>query len=639
MKSERLLIIGVILLAIVFIVPRLKPILFETASEHAVNKFNIHYFDNLVGPKQPTPTKTALFNELRPHQSLERYAYGKNSRMAVLLTTPNPSWLGLAHALKTFGIPFIITTNVAEALQHKVVFTYPELPGKLDSSQLDAIRNFPARGGTLIATNVLGGGMSYMFGFDKIIPSKDRHDIHWNTQHPLASDFLDPREKVATLGHDGLIGSYSFTNPAETPLAKFEDNTAAITQRHIGNGRAYAFGVDLGYYLISGYNNPDLPIARCYVNQLEPSLDTMMRVVKRIYQQSEPNAVTVWTVPKGKDLSVIYTHDIDYAQSIVNAVEYAKYEKAQGIRGTYFTQVKYIKDFNDEHFFNKRGVRYLKQLDDLGMEIASHSVSHSRQYSRFKLGTGNEMYPTYVPLVINNSTTYNGTVLGELRVSKFLLDNFRPSMQPNAMVTGRPVVSFRPGVLSVPRLLPEAMEATGYLYSSSVTADNSLTHMPFQLNYTYAFRQEAPVFEFPITIEDEEKPKMGSRIQPAIDLANKLKRYGALFVVLIHPNVLDHKLAFEKQLTQAVKPYAWFGSISDFGDWWSARNEVQVDVIGPRQVQLQVPKPIDGLSVVVPTDWTLKSVKVIKGNAVTVTQSGQRVQLTNQFSGNAVLSF
>jgi len=43
------------------------------------------------------------------------------------------------------------------------------------------------------------------------------------------------------------------------------------------------------------------------------------------------------------------------------------------------------------------------------------------------------------------------------------------------------VVSFRPGHLSYPFALPQALQATGFAFSSSVTAGNALSHLPFRL--------------------------------------------------------------------------------------------------------------------------------------------------------------
>jgi hypothetical protein len=186
-------------------------------------------------------------------------------------------------------------------------------------------------------------------------------------------------------------------------------------------------------------------------------------------------------------------------------------------------------------------------------------------------------------------------------VSKFLLEK----------LLGRgEVFSFRPGHLSNPYGLPEALVATGYRFSSSVTANNSLTHLPFQLNYARAQLTEVEIFEFPVTIEDEALPPLGERLPQAIDLARKLSRYGGSCVVLIHTNTLGQKFGFERDFTNAVRDFSWFGTLSEFGQWWAARNKVGVDVERGAEhwtVHLDIPEPLVGLTLQVPSSFQFQA--------------------------------
>src|SRR5262249_39573473 len=70
------------------------------------------------------------------------------------------------------------------------------------------------------------------------------------------------------------------------------------------------------------------------------------------------------------------------------------------------------------------GVQYVEMLNSLSMEIGSHTVAHSKVFKQMPLGDGNEQYPDYQPFVTGESTVRNATILGELRVSKFLLEYF-----------------------------------------------------------------------------------------------------------------------------------------------------------------------------------------------------------------------
>jgi hypothetical protein len=132
------------------------------------------------------------------------------------------------------------------------------------------------------------------------------------------------------------------------------------------------------------------------------------------------------------------------------------------------------------------------------------------------------------------------------------------------------------------------------------------------------------VFEIPVTIEDEELPKLGDRVPQAIELAQRIGRYGGCVVVLIHPNILDHKLEFEKRFVDGVKSFAWFGSLSQFGQWWAARNEVSLDVaeLGNRHVlTVRVPTSMKGLTLEVPADWKLDATTA----PASVVQSGRTI--------------
>ena len=62
---------------------------------------NLHSFNDLTGPTESS--EKIYFNPT----SYQTYSEGSSSRMAVLLTDENSNWLGLAHGLKTIGVPFI----------------------------------------------------------------------------------------------------------------------------------------------------------------------------------------------------------------------------------------------------------------------------------------------------------------------------------------------------------------------------------------------------------------------------------------------------------------------------------------------------------------------------------------------------
>ena len=68
-----------------------------------------------------------------------------------------------------------------------------------------------------------------------------------------------------------------------------------------------------------------------------------------------------------------------------NAVTYAEYEKSQQIGATYFIQTKYIRDFNDDIFFDDKGVVHLKKLVELGMDSGHPAQSECSSMSSLAL--------------------------------------------------------------------------------------------------------------------------------------------------------------------------------------------------------------------------------------------------------------
>src|SRR5262245_60857192 len=72
-------------------------------------------FPGVAGPDTATPIPAAQPADWK------QYGEGGTSTLAILLTDTNSAWLGLAHGLKSIGVPFRITRDATEALRHRVV--------------------------------------------------------------------------------------------------------------------------------------------------------------------------------------------------------------------------------------------------------------------------------------------------------------------------------------------------------------------------------------------------------------------------------------------------------------------------------------------------------------------------------------
>lgn len=555
-------------------------------------------FDGISGPPgqsvivKPPAARIADFDTGGPH------------RMAILVTDPAADWLGLARAFKAEGVPFTITEDWRRALTHKVVLVYPMISGRnLPPPALDGLRDLVHAGGTVLGFDLEGGGLGELFGVGAPIPSRTRETLHWQGAAG------PPEEQTTNFSHSGDdvdLGSIAYPTTDAKVVARYEDGGAAITCR-TQVGTACLMGVDLGSIARRAIDGRDEPVSRAYVNRYEPSLDVLVRWVKGLYVAGEPMPWLIDTTPPGRQVSIVLTHDIDFTRSVVNSAAYADLERANGIKATYFMQTKYIRDYNDDVFLTRQTVPLVRALQDEGMEVGSHTVAHSRVFKDFDLGDGREHYPDYRPFVDTATTAHGGTIFGETRVSKYLLER----------LAGIRVTSFRPGHLSYPFQLPEVLAATGYSYSSSVTADTCLTHLGHQTTYSRAGEAPEPIYEFPVTIEDEEKPRLGDRFGMEDEVVGKIAAHHGLVVILIHPDITDHKLAFERRLIAEWKDKAWMPDLDTYGAWWRARDRADLDVV----------QDATGWSLSVNAPETLQNVAVLlpKAGAATAQGAGYRL--------------
>ena len=534
----------------------------------------------------------------------EDFGAGGKSRLAIYLTDPAAPWLGLAFGLRTIGVPFIVTTDVRLAVQHQLVLAYPTISGqRVDTAASEALRAHVNGGGTLIGFEILGAGLNDVFGIAGVKPGRGHKAFAWSSEAIRSLGFTQPQEQSVPLagpGSDAGSPGYALEPAAgSVVLAHFDGGQPALVRNPQGRGLAYALGLDLGAFFSSAQQGRRQ--GRAYVNAYEPGVDILLRWLRQVYREAEPLAVTLATVPQGRPLAVLLSHDVDSGVSILNGIAYARSEALQQVHATYFVPTTYVRDWTDQPFFDVAGIDALGALQAEGAEIASHSVSHSPVFSRLPIGAGSERYPDYVPVVKSRTETQAATLLGELRVSRYLLQTAVP---------GSRIESFRPGYLEYPFALPEALQATGYRYSSSLTAGSAMSHLPYQLSHHRDGRAAVPVWEFPVTLEDERMRPMDTILLPrALEVARQLSTYGGMCMLLIHPNVLADKQRFQETfVAQMREAGAWIGSLGEFAPWWEARDGVQVDVetvAGQPRIVLRSPVSIKGLALQLPQGWRI----------------------------------
>jgi peptidoglycan/xylan/chitin deacetylase (PgdA/CDA1 family) len=514
-----------------------------------------HHIPGLTGPEKPT-----LLSPRNP-VSWKKYEAGGSNRLCIYLRDTNSFWIGLVQGMMAHRIPFRITTDIKEAVKHRVMIAYPALTSaNLDQKSFIELRKFVQSGGALIGFNLFSPALGELFGFTTSVFNNKRDRVNIDNEvSELVSFVEDPLEKSLRIGNFKVLSTAfetcGYTGLEYKPLAEFSDGSGAIIRKLYNKGAAYGFGLDVGFFTLFCQANLDPVYQNTYVNGFEPTVDVFFRIIRNIYMTHETVPITPGKVPGNKSVAISLTHDVDTKDAIPNALLYADLEQKNGVSATYFIQTKYIKDGQDDHFFTVENIPYMDALLNMGMEVGSHTVSHTPFFSYLPLGSGTEKYPDYQPFYVTNFSTFNETLLGELRVSKFLLDHF---LNINT-------ISFRTGYLGHSVEMYPALEATGYSYSSCVTANDVLSHMPFQCFYDNKFDSPIEVYEFPITIEDEEAPQMDRRVSSAIFLTNKIAGYGGFVNILIHPNERIFKYAFESAYIDHFKDEAWMGTMKDYG--------------------------------------------------------------------------
>jgi peptidoglycan/xylan/chitin deacetylase (PgdA/CDA1 family) len=568
------------------------------------------------------PLRASVVQPARKAQ-ISDYAEGSEHRLAILVTDPDSDWLGLVRGMKAHGIPFVMTRDPDVALRHKTIFVYPIISGRvLQARHFRALVDHVHAGGSLLTFDFEGGGLQELFGIAGPPKPGLAETMIWG---PGPDTTGLETARISRTGTEAQLQVLKYEASSGTTVARFETGEPALIC-HRNVGEACTLGVDLGGLSQRAMNGRAEALAIAYDNAYEPSLDVLYDWLARFYVRGEPMPWLLAPAPPGKDLSILLTHDVDYTQSVANAQAFSDAMSEGGVKGTFFMQTKYVRDYNDDVFFTYKTAPWVRRLRKAGMEIGSHTVAHTRAFKTFDIGTGRERYPDYEPFVTSRTEARGGSILGELRVSKFLLDH----------LTGAEVRAFRAGHLANPFRLPEALAASGYYYDSSITANSCLTHLPFQLTEGRSNFALEPVYEFPVTIEGEARPGLGLRFETINVVLEQISRRRGLAVVLLHPDITGEKLAFEKNLIAKWRDRAWFATPSTFGDWWRARDDARIDVVQSGKgwtLTVEAPRDVHNLEIYMPK---ARITGASGGNGL---KAGGGVVLANMPAGTQSLSW
>ena len=511
----------------------------------------------------------------------------------------------VVHMLSPMGIPYAVTTSPVLAIQHDMTVLFPEASSaSFDAQALQLLDDYLAGGGLVVmkysevdALKQRGGVLSSTFQL--------RHQwVRLTDAGKLRFPSLDqPFEQNIPLGGDPTEFLNTWAIAADNSasgvrvLANFDDGTAAIVEHDVGSGHVLTFGVDWRDVVLRNQLGHSINAARGYINVFEPGTDAWMLMLRDLYDATVRFGVRLHTAPRGARAALLVTHDLDWGESYTNAVQYAADEQAAGASATYFVHTKYVTDSQDVAFFGPERASQLAQVLASGGRVGSHTVAHSPVLDTFPIGDGTERYPAYAPFNVSSMQTTGGTLFGELRVSKSLIEGAL-----GTRCIDHATVTFRAGNLAYHAASAPTMERLGYRFDSTRAVGDVLSNFPYRAMTDWPDSLDTSVFEFPVTLEDQLPPRIDQRVPDALSVIAANADNGAPTTLLIHPNVLDYKENAERDILAGLPQGVRAMSLDEFAAFWRARDAARLVSINyddqKKTVSLVVsaPEAVDGLT-------------------------------------------
>ena len=475
------------------------------------------------------------------------------------------------------GVPFDTTSNLTLALTYPVVLTGTKiLNNALTTTEIFELENYVYQGGILLTSDLSESQIFNLCGVSEATSNSELYRIIWDTAaNPSYFDLIDDSlEVTVSLGREAdgpNFLSKFYTLSTGTALAHYEDGTVAMVKNAFGTGFVYSLGPDFRDVVIRNSINQDVNAHRTYSNGFEPTTDVFAFLVRNIIRKHISNSVYKYTAPNNYSSVVMITHDVDTRSAYDTLANFATFENYRGIKSQYNLATNYVPYSWLSDLYIGIGPQ-VEFLQSKGQAIASHSVGHFPDFANsniFPFGILGNDSSNYQPFY-NGIVTLGGTVLGELEVSKNLLENdFNVDIK-----------SWRSGHLAYPDSLVLGLEALGYEFNSTYSANDVLTGFPFYANKVQSFTAEqSTILEIPITISDvfsDEPISMDnymSKVQIWVDATRRYDRNNASTVLLIHPN-RNYKLtaqeAYLDLLPESMKGMAF----EAFGSFWRKRDSL-----------------------------------------------------------------
>jgi len=541
----------------------------------------------------------------------------------------------IEHLLKVSGVNFKTSSNIQELTYCPIIIASSRLYSySISGANRDTLFSYVQNGGTFIASSLYQTATPFfpLFGISGVESDSTKLRVNFltNVNDPAFRWLEDGREQTISLGDttdgEGLPTKSYVVTSAEI-LATYEDGSAAIVRNAYGQGTAICLGFTFKGMVLLPQVDKDNSAERSWSNGFEPTTDALMLFLKGISTGIIPNQVWLHTSPYESSSSLIITHDVDAATAYDTMHFYADYENSIGLRASYFVTTHYLADDHMTNYYSAASIPKVDYLVDKGHVLGSHSVGHFPDFDEddvFPLGQLGNTTSNYIPYCYTDSSTVGGSVLGELEVSKNLLETD----------LGVTVRTFRAGYLCYNKHLVQGLDTLGYRFNSTYSAASVLTNFPYRDRYDRnTYGRLSNVWEFPMTISDVFKSdpitfqNYPQKVATWIDVTQRNARNYAPTVLLVHPTRY-YKLFAQQDLLENLPENTNVTNLDAFADYWLARDAVSfTSSLSHDTLKIIVPQallPLDEqISFVVDQGQSLSLIQVLddQGNSLEPIQS------------------
>jgi hypothetical protein len=473
--------------------------------------------------------------------------------------------IGAARALEPLGIPYRFFSDVAAAKDFEVIQVGGSVAADdLSVEEIATLQAYVEAGGTLILYNVSDPDAFDLAGIERAFydPTHARLDF-LDVADPILTYLDHPNERSVLLS-DGVTGIQSREHTCTgTVLATYDNGSHAICRHRIGAGTVYTVGIRPKIWQLFRQNWKTSGLDLDFTGHFHPTADIPSLMLRGLYEAyTTMPQLRAFAPPTYRGVLVV-THDVDDAGSVENLPRYWAFEREQGVGATYFIQTATYSTGYTSGFYGPETVQVLSDATDF--DLGSHSFGHFRNFDECAPGSGEESAGSYLPTASGAGISTDCTVLGELGVSRYLLEED----------LGVGVEHFRAGHLVVPPSLPASLARLGYRRDTSTPAGYTGAFLPFvQFEYQSPEIIEYPVMEYPISISDN---KLGeTNVQETVEHWREVLAANAAngmpTVLLVHPSDRSGRLEALEQFIRSVNDGSyWITDLESFADFWEGQ--------------------------------------------------------------------